>query len=387
MAPTTTLADALRGCIDPFKGLLILIVVADHNNVAHAQLPDVFRPLTFHVLGFLMLPFVASLPPLSRAFVADRIARYWIPHAFVLTLAAIAYWTLRRHGDAAGAVADYAAALATGTAPLVKRSSGFLAYWFLPTLLGIVIVLAAYRRLTGIARIAGLTAFVTGHAFLTAGNVPGWYLLPFGLAIVGNVFVLGLAFAALVRSPLVHRVRWLIPIVFVTAYAALAMRGTWLEVAVLELAPVTRVEDFVLQDFAGLAGVMTILLMAQAFARSSLLGSFGRHSLMIYLLHPLAYAALDALTAAAGWRSSSMALTVGYGVASYVFALCLSWGVSIVIARSPTLHAYITPRDVRSFGPVATFRSLAGRRHAAASAQREPAVPGPPPKNWSHHVD
>ncbi len=50
---------------------LILVVVMDHNDVAHAMFPATFRPLTFHVLGFLLLPFLIRQPPFSWAFVFE----------------------------------------------------------------------------------------------------------------------------------------------------------------------------------------------------------------------------------------------------------------------------------------------------------------------------
>src|SRR6185437_7754319 len=173
MQAKRTLAEKLQLGIDPLKGMLILIIVLDHSDEAHAFLPGTFRPLTFHVLGFLLLPFLVRGTSLSVGFLRDRLTRYWVPYAFTITLAAILFSLLHRRSDGAARIAfDYVAALLVGSAPLVKQSSGFVAYWFLPTLFGLVVVLGLYRRLSTLWRGVLVALFLVCHAFLNETSFP-----------------------------------------------------------------------------------------------------------------------------------------------------------------------------------------------------------------------
>lgn len=357
-----TLKDVLYGCIDPFKGLLILVVVMDHNDVAHAMFPATFRPLTFHVLGFLLLPFLIGHSRVSKPFILDRLARYSVPQFWILTVSALLLLALHHHSESFARVAqDYLLGLAIGSAPLVKRSSGFLAYWFLPTIFGIVVVLAAYRTVSDRARRVMIGLFVAAHCVLVASYFQAYQWVPFGLAIVANVFVLGLLLAAIVESKAAFALRWLFPIVFVLSYASLVYTNAWLEIAVLEMAPVTRLTTFILQDVAGLSGVLSVLLFADRLKASRAIASIGSLSLMIYLIHPLVYAAWDRAFGIWGWHPGSPGMAAVYGILSYGVALSIAWIAAGLIARSRGLREWITPRGWTGWPPLTPFHATRAR--------------------------
>ena len=353
-----TLGSALTECVDAFKGLLILVVIMDHNNEAHALFPNTFRPLTFHVLGFLLLPFVIGRTRLTREFVLDRLARYWVPQFWILTIAASLLWLLQRRSEGPEeAIRDYVLGLVVGSGPLVKQSSGFLAYWFLPTILGLVIMLAFYRSVGTKWRNVMLVAFVGAHCTLVAIWFPGYYWVPFGMTIVANVFVLGLLFASFTRSRFVYTIRWVIPVAFVLSYGWLVYTAAWLEVAVLEMAPITNLATFIAQDVAGVSGVLVTLLLAHRLRTNSMLASIGRHSLLIYLLHPLVYALLEVARNLVAWRPASVVAATAFGASSYGIALSASWGIAVMIANSRRLSDWLTPRRFDGWPPIAALRT------------------------------
>jgi len=71
------------------KGLLIFLVVLDHNDFLSAEIPLVLRPLGFHVLSFLALPFV--LEQASTTSILDKSFRYFWPFAIFLTISTLLY--------------------------------------------------------------------------------------------------------------------------------------------------------------------------------------------------------------------------------------------------------------------------------------------------------
>ncbi len=340
-----TLETALEGSVNPSKALLTLVGVMDHNDVAHAKFPATFRPLTFHVLGFLLLPFVISQLRLSQRFIMDRLVRYWVPQFWILTISALLFWIMQRHSALnSHAARDYLLAIAIGSAPLVKASSGFLAYWFLPTMPGLIAVLALHRSAPARWRGVMLALFVAVHCMLVADYVPGYYWVPFGLAIVANVFVLGLLFEWIAKSRVAYAARWAFPVAFVISYRWLAHSGAWLEVAILQMAPLVRLATFIAQDVAGVSGVVTVMLLADRLKAVAAITSIRRLSLTIYLLHPLVYAALETVLRKVGMLPRSLDTAAAYGLFSYLVAVSVAWAGAALIEKSEPMSRWVTPR-------------------------------------------
>jgi hypothetical protein len=357
------LGDVLGGCIDPLKGLLILVVVLDHNDVAHALFPETFRPLTFHVLGFLLLPFVIKRPPLSRRFVLDRLARYWVPFLAIVTVSSLTFWLFYK-GSArpVRALLEYALAVAIGSAPLVKEATGFLAYWFLPAFLGLTVVLGVYQGASAAWRRVMAALFVAAHCLLTRQTFGAYYWVPFGLAIVANVFVLGLILRAVVGSAMAYRARYVFPITFVVSYGWLVQQHTWLEIMVLQTAPITSLATFLAQDVAAISGVVTAVLIANRLHTSRVLAAIGHHSLMIYLFHPLFYVPVTMVLLAAGVQSAPTGVALLLGVASFTAVVLASWAAAALLARSKAMCAWIAPRHWNEWAVVAAARSMVAYR-------------------------
>jgi hypothetical protein len=343
--------------IDTFKGLLILVVIMDHNDVAHVVFPATFRPLTFHVIGFLILPFLVTVPRFSWGLVRDRFIRYWVPFAATMLVSSILFWVIyHRHEPMSRFVVDFLLGVCIGSAPLVKKASGFLAYWFLPALFGTVVVLSFYEKLPARGRMILLTLFIVAHATVVAQSLPGYYWIPFGLAIVSNVFVLGIVVRKIVCARYLHTLRFGFPLAFVVSYGWLVQHDVWLEVMSLRVAVIADTITFIAQDVAAISGVISILLIARSLCTIRFLASIGHHSLIIYLLHPLVYVlvwmGLRAMSAEPLERS------LVFGLLSYVLAVVGSWFGAICLARSPRIAAWITPRNWSCWGPVAATHSL-----------------------------
>ena len=74
------------------KGMLIILVMFDHNEFAHQLFPLFLDGFAFHVLGFLALPFLRPPEPASKAYFQKIIFRYYYP--FFLITCAMAILTM-----------------------------------------------------------------------------------------------------------------------------------------------------------------------------------------------------------------------------------------------------------------------------------------------------
>lgn len=352
-----TLEDVLRSSLGRYKALLIILVVLDHSDILRMAAPDLFGPLTFHVLGFFLLPLLIDRAYLSGAFIADRFVRYYVPFLAVLALSSALYWAfIRGQGNALQAASSLLLAAVLGSAPFVKSASGFLALWFLPALLGMAVVSAAFRMATPRSRLGLASFFLFTHLVMVAANAPWYRWIPLGLAIVANTFVLALFAWRVARSTWCYRFRWIFPLVFLVSYGLLVRGGTRLEIADLTLADVRSIRTLLLQDAVGVTGVVGVIIMAGLIRPWRWVEAIGEHSLWIYLIHPFLYIALARIGAFDGLGTLSRVELVAIGIFVAGAVISVAFVGSLSIQRSPALKSWISPRYWRDWAPVTLRR-------------------------------
>lgn len=361
LAPGNTFASQYSGSIDALKGLLMLLVVMDHNDLIRAFVPELFKPLTFHVVGFLILPFLVPVKSLSQRQLFDRAVRYLVPFWFVLTLAAAIYTLLIRQDATVGTVAaDWLAAAFIGSAPLVKTSAGFYYLWFLPALFGLVYVLSIFDAMKRSAQIVCALASLGCHAFITLVPLELHKYMPFGLLIVLWVLPFGMLMRLAVNSKIIYRARAVLIAVFVASYGALVARGQNIEVMTLELHPVTDPLLFILQDVSAFTGVLVAMWTAMHLKRIRFLNAMGRHSLMIYLFHPLIFFLGVKLIGIDNRELVSYPLAAA-GIGSVALTAAAALALSILIAQVAFTRSWLTPKDWNGWGPVRLATHWIGR--------------------------
>jgi fucose 4-O-acetylase-like acetyltransferase len=348
-----TLVDLVSRNADRIKGLLILVVVADHNDWLRRLAPEVFEPLTFHVLGFLLLAFTFGEKAWGLQFVLDRVARYLVPYWWALTAASLAFaLAFGVTGGTGGALVAWSLAAILGNAPYVKQASGFFMLWFLPCLFGLTCLTAIFDSPQA-KRMRGTLVLVAVAAHLLIPLLPRaqMFYLPFGLGVALNIFVLGLVWRWLLPWHVPKAWGWLALLVFVASYGSLAISATHLEIATLDMAGIDRPGVLLLQDLAGMSGVLSVVWLAEHLDGTRWLAIIGQHSLLAYLGHPFAYVMLGKLGFGPTGGDVSAPAMLLYGCLTGGVALGLALGVAIAVARSRLLSMWIVPRAWRQWPP------------------------------------
>ena len=355
-----TLSSVVSQHADEMKGLLILIVAADHNEFFRLAAPSVFEPLTFHVLGFFLLTFSFNSSRYDANYLRDRAVRYLVPFLWTLSLLSLAFHVLyQQHAAPAASLMAWAMAALIGNAPFVKASSGFLMLWFLPSLFGLTCLIAAYGRLgTRWPRRMAIALACAGHLVLPLLPRSALLCIPWGLAIMAQIFLLGLVWRRMLLLPLPKYWGMVCATVFVTSYAALVVLSVPLEVATFDLVGIDRPGIMVLQDLAGVAGVLSVLWCAKAMAGFRCLKAIGKHSLWIYLLHPVVYVVLWKVWFVKPDISLGAAYLWVHGCLTGMLAVGMAYLAALLMSRSSLVSAWIAPRSWERWAPSRLLVSL-----------------------------
>jgi fucose 4-O-acetylase-like acetyltransferase len=345
------------------KGLLILVVAIDHNDWFRQLAPQVFGPLTFHVIGFFLLAFSFTKNPLSLQFMVDRAARYLLPFWWALALSALAYGFVYKSGLSGQTLLEnFLLAASIGSASLVKTSSGLFMLWFLPCLFGLTCLVAAHDAWQG----RGARAVVWGLAIgahmalpYLAGLGGAWVpWVPFGLLVGAYVFVLGLVWRQLL---LLHWPCTVGPValcVFVIAYGLLVANGVPIEIGTFEISALRNPFISLLHGVSVYSAMLSLIWAVGYFKAEGWMANIGKNSLLVYLIHPVFYLLLSKLWVSPAQVQTSSALLFIHACATTAMAVGLAYGASWAVTRSSTLSAWISPQTWQTWAPVAYFGRL-----------------------------
>lgn len=348
---------------DVFKGILILVIVAGHNEaIAHRwpALRQVFY--YFNVQCFFMLSFVLDRKPFSAALLRDRAVRYLVPYGVFMALAAAAFLPLRGFPDGFGAWArSFAAALYDGREASIHEAVGMRVFWFLPTLFSLVMLRAVW---TGFPRcriplLVAALAWMGGAAAVPPDTVRWWPL--------------GMASALFFLAPCLA-VRWLhdrmspanrgwyagvaTAVACLCGWAVVAVPLGWVAGANPAGYDPARPVTFAVGLVFPAAMFFALMAASRALETSRLLQACGRQSLGIFLVHMFVY---RALTLAVFGRRFTSPETVGphlaIGLAVFAATVFLSLAAAAALPRWPRLSALIVPRDWAGWRAAITGRA------------------------------
>jgi fucose 4-O-acetylase-like acetyltransferase len=371
VAPPDTMVPGLgltRNQIDCTKGILIILIAAGHNTLLTSNIHGLFQCLySFHIFGFLMLPFLFPTKPLSRRAIIDWAVRYLVPYVVFFLGAAVLYYVMFRRGHGlAPWAADVLIALPVASAMTLDAACGFQLYWFLPAFFTLTLFRSGLAGLSRGIAIAAILLICAAHLFI--GSLPESLklYLPFGLPIAVYILPLGLLCGLLwprlgASRPLAAGVICFIALL--GCIAVMVALDSHVNLAVLNLHTFRRLPLLILHDLIPLLAFFAFLGLSPRLSQLPLLGLVGKHSLVIYLVHSVVFQAiLRVLMKLRLAQHSSIMVQLSLGAICLAITILLALVVSLVIYRAKLLRRCILPRsldDWRSHHAVQSTAPLA----------------------------
>lgn len=333
---------------DVAKGVLISLIVAGHNTLINTYIPILNNIIySFHVFGFLFLPFIRDSNILNRKGIWDRFVRYMVPFFVFYTLSAILFLLIEKRGqDISTWLFDYIIGLLINSAPLTDIATGFQLYWFLPTLLTLTILRNFLSQLSGRANVAAFVGFLMLHGFI--GGTPEEFkaFVPFGIHIVIYIWPLAMMAGWLAnRAVLSKKIACTALAILLFTFTAIIIMKTNVNLAVLKLFYYKNILLMLIHDTNAVAAFVTIVSFSAYIPLSKIWRALGKYSLEIYLFHSLIYQALLRAYQAAVAHNIIADTALLAGLILFVITCGISYAVAVVGCRLPVWR-FAFPRSL-----------------------------------------
>jgi fucose 4-O-acetylase-like acetyltransferase len=288
--------------LDLLKGLLIILVVADHNEFSRSLFPGFLHGMTFHVLGFMAIPF---LKPPPREFAAYAFRLYY-PFMLVTVALALVTWVSAQPDPARLALALY-----SGNAMLLKSVAQMGLLWFLPSFIAIVALWTLARRSGRAGSALVLAAALLAHPFIGTVAMQVQDAAPLGLLPALYMYPLCILVALTHRRLLAEIAPARALLATLAAFAAvkalqMAM-GLHNEVGFSDVADYRRPLALLVNDLEGVCGTL-MLFQAARFNFPRLVQQVGQFSMQVYLFHAFVALALYKLAMLAAPSAGALPL-------------------------------------------------------------------------------
>lgn len=328
--------------LNVLKGILILLVIVDHNDFSRSIFPGFLYGFGFHVVGFLTIPFLKPAPAWNRDMV-PYLFRLYYPFFLLVTVLALVVG-FARHVPAGEQLQSWLLTLYSGNSALLKQTTGMALLWFIPSFMSLVMLRSAIehggvlRKRIAIALLCVAHVFVGSVAFLVRDYLP--------LGLLPAIYVIPLAYLGVwVHRTLFSRLSPALALLVATALFVpvkyLQMQGhLYYEVGFAEVADFRNLNALVLDDLESILGVMMLFQLCR-FDLGGFLRECGRYSMQIYLFHAFValgvYKTVVKLMPGAG---SIVLFTVSLATTALLTLLLARW-----LVRQPLVTRFVLPRS------------------------------------------
>lgn len=275
------------------KGLLVLLVVVDHNDFVRDVFPDFLRGFSFHVVGFMAIPFFRPAPALDRHF-SRYIFRLYFPFFLIVTIMAFVIAKVDAI-DPLRQLGLWVHSLYSGNSEVLKQTTHMAMLWYLPSFISLVIIRTVMERAGSVVKALMIAALWAIHPligpwaqslqdYLPLGVMPALYVIPLAyLIIFGHRHLFGKL------SPILG--------IFITVALYMLVKmlqidaNLYNEVGFAKVADYSKPFALLLNDLEAVTGVWMVLQFA-CLPLSQAIESAGKYSLQVYLFHPFVAGAM-----------------------------------------------------------------------------------------------
>lgn len=327
------------------KGLLIILVIVDHNEFSRKLFPAFLLGMTFHVVGFMTIPFLKAPHRLFSVQFADYAFRLYFPFLLV-TCGMWLLVTVLGQAPFMERLGLLGIALYSGNADALKTATQMGLLWFLPSFISVVALRALIDNCAPLPRALALVVllglhFVVGTVakplqdYLPLGLLPAIYIVPLaylGAALHRYVF-------APARVPLATAGAVLL---FALVKGAQMAMGLENEVGFAAVADFHRPLAVLVNDLEAVSGTLMLFQCAR-WDFKGLLDVCGRYSMQVYLFH--------AFIALAVYKALLLLAPDGNYALLFAVSLCATVALTVLFAHglmlSPRGRSLVFPRNVR----------------------------------------
>lgn len=324
------------------KGLLIILVILDHNDFARSVIPGFLRAFAFHVVGFMALPFLReTMRPFTRQF-AQYAFRLYYPFALATCALAFASYFMN-DAPAVQQLQSTLLALYSGNWKVLDEVTGLGLLWFLPSMISLLFLRSLVESLPRYAGAAVLGLAVVAHFFVAYVAPPAQAYFPMGL--LPAIYVLPLAYViASVHKHALERISpWFAVALAVGVFATVKIVQMRMnlsnEVGFLQVAGHTDMLHVLINDLEAITGSLMMFQLARCF-RWSLVEKCGQYSMQVYLVHAFVAAAVLPVVLLLPIRSQSAAFLV-----SLSLTVVLSAALVAFVLRISAVRRFVFPRS------------------------------------------
>lgn len=349
--------------LNALKGILILLVILDHNDFSRLLMAGFLYGFGFHVMGFMTVPFLKPAPALDRGVASYAFRLYW-PFFVMVSLTALAVLATTPVTTSAQ-LRLWALALYSGNSVVLKDTTHMALLWFLPSFISLVVMRAAIESAGAAYKACAIGLLCVAHLFigqyaaqvqdyLPLGLLPALYVIPLGYLGVW------LHRTLLARVPAVPALL-LAGAVFAAVKYVQVRAHFYNEVGFAEVADWRQPYELFINDAECVTGVLMLFQVCRLRV-AGVFDAFGRYSMQIYLFHAfIALGVYKAVLRFAPDAPAGVKLGLSLG-ATALFALAFArW-----MAAQPLAQRFIFPRNPQAL--------VGGRRRPGPAYPTEPDV-------------
>jgi fucose 4-O-acetylase-like acetyltransferase len=338
---------------DAVKGLLIILIVLGHNAYVSAALPQLFGVLySFHVYCFLFLVFTRPEKGITKKYASDLIIRYLVPF-WIFSLISFSIYHFLFNPPESTTIIRAIVDIAIGSAESLKRSTGFQLYWYLPTLVMLILLRESLNHINNRFKYIAIAAIIAFHGFipLLPDKIKFYDFMGFLIAI----YILPLGMLIDKLHPNVSKAnpvaRAGIMVIFLGSIVFLWIgRFGLVNLGPLKLYGYADLTKMLFFDMIPVVAFFSVLIISPYLLKIRLFAELGRYSLIIYLSHQLIFRFLEkAIEYLSTHIFSSHPQKLFMGILSFLITLAAAYLVSLITANLRVLRVTVFPRNAHEW--------------------------------------